>query len=443
MVGAGKSSSFLVDYLLQNAFKNDWKITIGDISIDAIEETIQGSSHVNAIRFDVFNEEERIRAVQDADLVISMLPARLHQFLAVDCVRYGVDFISASYVSPEMQQLDQDAKAAGITMLNEMGLDPGIDHMSAMKKLDEIKNDGYKITAFETFTGGLVAPEYDNNPWNYKFTWNPRNVVLAGQGIVKFKHNGRYKYIPYHQLFSRYEILSIPGFGEFEGYPNRDSLKYREQYGLEEVDTIYRGTLRRVGFCDAWNVFVRLGMTDDSYYLEDVSSMTWRQFINSYMRFHNTKLVEEKLCEYLGVDRNSELMKKLQWLGIFELKPIGLEKATPAQALQHLLEQKWSLDEDDKDMIAMIHKYEYQDENLRYLTQSYMVTIGEDRVKTAMARTVGYPVGIGARLLLEGKINTKGVTIPTIKEVYEPTLKELEDFGIVFKEKVIETVPIS
>ncbi|MCA9617453.1 MAG: saccharopine dehydrogenase NADP-binding domain-containing protein, partial [Myxococcales bacterium] len=377
----------------------------------------------------------RRQLVEDADLVVSMLPASLHPPVAEACVHYRKHFVSASYVSPELRALQAAAERSGIVLLNEMGVDPGIDHMSAMEKLDGLRDRGATITAFETFTGGLIAPESDDNPWHYKFTWNPRNVVLAGQGGVKFKHNGRYKYIPYHKLFARYEPLHVPGWGDFEGYPNRDSLKYRHDYDLYGVDTIYRGTLRRPGFCRAWDCLVQLGLTDDSYELEDLDGMTYRDFVNAYLWYDKEMSVELKIRAYLKLDLNSPELDRLAWLGLFDREPIGLERATPAQVLQKRLEEKWALGPDDKDMIVMLHKVEYELEGERLREQCSMVTVGDDTVRTAMAKTVGLATGIGAKLILTGEIDRAGVVIPTQRHVYEPVLRELYEHGIHFVEQ--------
>ena len=293
------------------------------------------------------------------------------------------------------------------------------------------------LRRFETFTGGLVAPHSDDNPWRYKFTWNPRNVVLAGQGVVKFKHNGRYKFIPYHRLFQRYEMLQIPGYGSFEGYPNRDSLKYRGHYDLYDVETIYRGTLRRPGFCRAWDCLVQLGLTDDSYEIEGLSDMTWRQFTNSYLWYDPDASVELKLRAYLKLELNSPEFDKLEWLGLFADEPIGMTRGTPAQVLQRLLERKWALGAEDKDMIAMLHKTEYELGGERFLVQSSMVCRGDDHERTAMAKTVGLPLAIGVLRVLDGTITRRGVVIPTVSDVYTPVLDELKQHGIEFSESVV------
>lgn len=438
VIGAGKSTSVLVEYLLQQAEEHDWQLRVVDREPALAEARVGGHARATSGGFEADDETKRVELVKAADLVVSMLPADLHPPIAEACVHFGKHFVSASYVSNEVRLLHEAADRRGVTLLSEMGVDPGIDHMSAMEGLDALRDRGARITAFETFTGGLIAPEHDDNPWHYKFTWNPRNVVLAGQGGVKFKHFGRHKYIPYHKLFSRYEPLSIPGYGDFEGYPNRDSLKYRHHYGLYDVETIYRGTLRRPGFCRAWDCLVQLGLTDDSYELEDLEGLTYRDFVNAYLWYDKDMSVELKIRAYLKLDMNSPEIDKLTWLGLFEKRNIGLSKGSPARVLQKLLEEKWALGPNDKDMIAMLHKTEYELDDKRYLAQSSMVTLGTDPVRTAMAKTVGLATGIGAKLLLTDAITRRGVVIPTIADVYRPLLAELEGHGIRFDERVEE-----
>jgi saccharopine dehydrogenase-like NADP-dependent oxidoreductase len=439
VLGAGRSSSSLIDYLIKQSNTQQWQIQVADLSLEMAQQRVNGHKNAIAVELDSNNEERTSTLIADSDLVISMLPAAAHVAIAKMCIAHKKDMVTASYVSPEMMALDEAAKAAGITIMNEVGVDPGIDHLSAKKVIDELKDKGAKIVGFETFTGGLVAPEYDNNPWNYKFTWNPRNVVLASSGgAVKFIEKGKYKYIPYHRVFRRTERISVEGYGEFEGYANRDSLKYRKIYGLEDIQTMYRGTLRRPGFCRAWDVFVQLGATDDSYVLDNSEQMTYREFINSFLKYSTKDSVELKLMHYLKMDHDDEeLMNKLKWLDIFEKIPVGLKKATPAQVLQSILERKWKLASNERDMIVMWHKFEYELEGKQREMHSSMVVEGEDSVYTAMAKTVGLPVAISAKLILNGNITLKGVQIPIEKQVYEPVLEELSTFGITFKEKEI------
>lgn len=439
VIGAGRSTYSLIKYLKQHADVERWNIIIADFNLDWALEKAADHPHTSAVQLDVQNDVERQGLVKEADLVISMLPAHMHISVAKDCIAFGKNMVTASYISPEMEALDEEAKKAGVIMINEIGVDPGIDHLSAMKVLNEIRDKGGKMLAFESFTGGLVAPESDNNPWNYKFTWNPRNVVLAGSGgAVKFIQEGQYKYIPYHQLFRRIEFMEIENYGRFEGYANRDSLRYRKVYGLENIPTIYRGTLRRPGFSRAWDVFVKLGMTDDSYVLEGSENMTFRDFTNTFLAYNQHDSVELKLMHYLNIPQDSVLMDKLTWLGIFEKTKVGIKNATPAQVLQHILEQKWTMDPDDHDMIVMYHKFGYELNGEKHMIESSMVSIGRNSKETAMARTVGLPVAIAAKNILNGNITTPGVQIPITKEIYLPMLEELAQHEIVFTERELE-----
>ncbi len=435
VIGAGFSTKVLIEYLLQHAATNDWFITVGDINIEIAKQSIGESKYGKAIKFDINDEAQREAEISKADIVVSMLPARFHLFAAQTCLKLGKNMVTASYVSDEMAKLDAQVKEKGLLFMNEIGLDPGIDHISAMLVIDKLKSQGAEIHSFRSFTGGLIAPKYDNNPWNYKFTWNPRNVVLAGQGTAKFLINGQYKYIPYHKLFSRVDKFYVLDYGEFEGYANRDSLRYRKAYGLENVKTMLRGTLRRPGFAHTWDIFVQLGMTDDTYIIENSETMTYRQFINSFLPYHKDKTVEEKLCDYLNISPDDYRLYRLRWLGIFDNKRIGLKNATPAQILQKILVEKWALDEGDRDMIVMQHIFGYNLNGKEHILKSSLAIEGQDTTHTAMAITVGTPVAIATKLILQGKIKLTGVHIPNLPEIYKPVMKELEQAGINFVEE--------
>lgn len=439
VIGAGRSSSSMIKYFLQHAAKENWFVRVGDMNLELAQEKVGNSKFGEAFKFNALNPDERWQELQGKDLVVSMLPASLHVEIVKDCIKQGIHVITPSYISNEMKALDEEAKKAGVLVMNEIGVDPGMDHMSAKKILDDITEQGGKLDSFESFTGGLVAPESDNNPWNYKFTWNPRNVVIAGQGgAAKFIQEGQYKYIPYHKLFRRTEIIEIDGFGKFEGYANRDSLKYRSIYELDDIPTIYRGTLRRVGFCRAWNMFVQLGATDDSYVLEGSENMTYRDFINSFLAYDPHNSVELKLRYYLNIEQDDYVWEKLEWLGIFSDKKVGLKDATPAQILQKILEDKWTLEENDKDMIVMWHKFTYWLNNEFKEIHSSLVYIGADQTYTAMSDTVGLPVAICAKMILNGTITMTGVQLPIYREIYEPVMNELETLGMKYVEKQIK-----
>lgn len=436
ILGAGLSASSLIRYLLQHSEEFNWQVRVVDRNPELIKAKLLGHKNGVALTFDALDAVQRRPEIEKADLVISMLPARFHVEVAKDCIALKTDLITPSYISSEMKALDAEVKAAGIIIMNEIGVDPGIDHMSAMKIIDEIKAKGGTIESFKSYCGGLIAPESDDNPWNYKFTWNPRNVVLAGQGgAACFIRNGQYKYIPYNRLFSRLDKLSVPGYGDFMGYPNRDSLSYRAVYGLENIPTIFRGTLRRPEYCEAWNVFIELGMTDDTYSMVDSHGMTPRRFLNSFLPYHLTDSVEDKFKAFLREDR-MYLYHKFEWLGMFEDHPIlETDHATPAQLLEEILVGKLSLNAGDKDMLVMIHEFEYALNNQRFKITSSMVNIGEDQVYTSMSNTVGLPAAICAKMILNKQIGIIGVTLPIMPEVYNPILEELKSFDIDFVEE--------
>lgn len=435
LLGAGLSASTLIKYLLEQAVEQNWELRVVDQSLEMVQSKLAGHPRGVALSFNALDRDQRWEELKQADLVISMLPARFHLEIAQDCLVLKKHLITPSYVSNEMKELNEAVKKADLIFMNEIGVDPGIDHMSAMRIIDSIKNQGAEITGFKSYCGGLIAPESDTNPWNYKFTWNPRNVVLAAQGgTACYIDRHQYKYIPYNQVFTRLDHLSVEGYGYFDGYANRDSLSYRQIYGLNEIPTIYRGTLRRPGFCKHWNVFVQLGLTDDHLVLPDSEQFTPRTFINAFLPFDETKPVEEKwanACRAMGVDDIS----KFEWLGLFDdSHPLGLKNATAAQILEKILVGKWVLEPQDRDMLVMVHQFTYLLNGERRFIESSMVNLGDDQVHTAMSKTVGYPVGICAKLILQGRISQRGVLLPIKPEIYNPILDELEEHGVVFQE---------
>lgn len=461
LLGAGRSASTLIKYLLDNSHKEGWKINVADISLELAKQKTNNHPNAHPIAFDVNNEQQRVSEIGKVDLVISMLPATMHLAVAKECLRQKKDLVTASYVSAQMKALDADAKKAGVIFLNEIGLDPGIDHLSAMKVIDEVKAKGGMMVTFKSYCGGLVAPESNDNPWGYKFTWNPRAVVMAGQSgdsagaTAQYLQDGKIKYVPYTRLFSNVETISIDGHGKFEAYANRDSLSYMELYGLNDVKNMLRGTLRMPGFCRAWNTFIQLGLTDDNCKVSDSENTTYAELIESFLpsprpspRGRGSKgvsSVKKKLAKFLKEKDNSPVMKKLDWLGIFKKQKIGLKDSSPAEILLDLLMKKWSLKDKDKDMVVMQHEFKYhlsprpplpreRGRKPQRITSSLAV-IGDDQVNTAMSKTVGLPLGISTKMILNGKINLKGVHIPTVKEIYDPVLEELENFGIRFIEK--------
>ncbi|RPJ79164.1 MAG: saccharopine dehydrogenase [Deltaproteobacteria bacterium] len=437
ILGSGMSSTSLINYLLEHAKDLDISVRVGDIAVESAREKIKNNPRAEAFFFNAEKTDQVSAEVKEADVVVSLLPVKSHPLIARQCVRFGKHLVTASYVSPEMAELNKTAFEKDVLLLNEMGVDPGIDHMSAMQVIDRLKEEGNRLIAFESATGGLVAPEYDDNPWRYKFTWAPFNVVTAGNRGARFLHNGKFKHIPYHKLFRRYETIDIPGYGEFEVYPNRDSLNYQETYGLKDLLTMFRGTIRRPGFCEAWDALVQLGATDHSYTMEGTENMTFREFTNSFLAYNIVDPVEQKVKTYLGLENKPIVMNKLEWLGLFTEEVIGIPELTPAQALQHILMKKWQMGPEDKDMIIMQHQFDYIRLASHHKTFSTMVVKGDDQVNTAMSKTVGLPLAIAVKLILSHKIGLRGVQIPVHKEIYEPVLRELESFGISFEEKDI------
>lgn len=441
ILGAGRSASSLIRYLIQHAADQQWRITVADKDPShAAMLVAEGPSVATGFALDATDGTARAALIAKHDLVISMLPAFMHMDVLTDCLRLKKHVITPSYVPDALWALDADFKAAGLTVLNEMGLDPGIDHMSAMRILDRIRGEGGRMEAFESYCGGLVAPESDDNPWGYKFSWNPRNVVLAGQGgAAKYIRDGETKYIPYHKLFRQTVRVAVDGFGEFDGYANRDSLKYRSHYGLDDIPTLLRGTLRKAGYCEAWDVFVQLGCTEDGFAMELPAQASWNEYLDAFLPHCQECGTRGNLARYLGLAEDGDTMKKLDWLGMFDKKnPIGVSGRSPAATLQHLLEQKWKLGPQDKDMVVMWHRFRYTVEGQHQAIHASLGVIGEDQVYTAMARTVGLPIAIGAKLLLNGGIADRGVILPLKREIYDPVLNELEKLGITFTEEEVE-----
>ena len=434
VVGAGRSATVLIHYLLDNAAAQNWHITIADADIQLALSKINNHSSGTAAQLNVTNAQQRNELVKNADIVISLLPPALHIELANDCLQFKKHLITASYVSKEIKALDQKVKENNLIFMCEMGLDPGIDHLSAMQKIDEIKAQGGELHSFKSFTGGLVAPESDNNPWHYKISWNPRNVVLAGQGVAQYLDNYSTKFIPYNRLFKEYEIIKIPQMGDYEGYANRDSLSYRQTYRLENIPTILRGTLRHSGFCDAWHALVKLGYTDNTFEFQ-TNGMTYAQLTASFLN-PNTKgnNIQEKVKTFLADEATDDVMFKLAWLGIFDDFEIQVQTASPAVVLEQLMLKKWVLNPEDKDMIIMQHEFIYTLSGKKNRITSTLVLKGHDAVNTAMAALVGLPLGIFAKLLFSGNVNRTGVLIPVDEDIYKPVLNELAQFGVRFIE---------
>ncbi len=425
ILGAGKSSGVLIDYLVQRAAHQNWQVTVADISQNHALQKTKGRDFTNAVAFDFYNEASRKQLITGADIVISMLPATMHLPVAEDCIELKKNLVTPSYISDAMRNLHEKVQKKKLIFMNEVGLDPGIDHMSSMQMIDKLKAEGKVITGYKSHCGGLVAPDSDDNLWHYKFTWNPRNVILAGQGEgeIQWLQSGKKKLVTYEKLFTYTSEVKLHRFGKFESYPNRDSLKYITEYGLKGVKTMYRGTLRKPPFCKGWNALVQLGFTNRKERLTH-------------------KLMEEVKELMMGKEiiADKQIHQMLLSTAVIPMLSLYKDKwITPSDFLQHVLEHTWTMQQNDKDMVVMIHEIEYSGKSGRgkKTLQSSLVCIGKDAEHTAMSMTVGLPVGMVAKMILNGDIKTKGVLMPKFKEVYDPVLNELKDYGIVFTEKTV------
>lgn len=439
VLGAGRSSSSLIAHLLGQSEGEGWEIHVGDLDLSAAVSKVKGHPRGHAFQMSASDATDRDTRIASADLVISMLPAFMHPEVARVAIEAGVHVLTPSYVSDDMKALDARAKAQGVLVLNEMGLDPGIDHMSAMQVIDDIREAGGTMVSFASYCGGLVAPASDDNPWHYKLSWNPRNVVLAGQGgAATFLDRGRVRMVPPHKTFQALTPVEVGG-RKYDGYPNRDSLGYRELYGLKGIQSLVRGTLRGEGFCQAWDVLVQLGMVRDDASLEWPSGTTWAGWTRTFLPadLDGVGTVREAVAH--ATEAEADALDKLAWLGLFdEAKgPASLE-GTPAQIVEALVTDRWVLGANDRDMIVMWHKFEYDLEGERKAKTSSLSLEGKDSTFTAMSDTVGLPMALAVKPMLEDTFGTTGVDVPMSKTYYAPLLAGLAELGIVFEEREIE-----
>jgi saccharopine dehydrogenase-like NADP-dependent oxidoreductase len=497
LFGAGKSATVLIDYLLGNAANENWHLTLADANLFLAQEKLGISPHGRAVSIDINNASMRQALVREADIVISLMPATLHSSIAKDCIQYKKNLLTASYVDAEMRSLKDIAEQNGLLFLCEMGLDPGIDHMSAKKLIDQIHEEGGKINSFLSHCGGLVASESDTNPWHYKISWNPRNVVTAGKGGAIYKQNGEILELKYEDLFAQKRYVPVPGSDVLCWYPNRDSLSYIPVYGLQETATFIRTTLRHPDFIYGWKNVIDLKLTSETEtYRTD--NRTLAEFFKEHMdkndfsdwlehklheQFDATKNLlaelvnltelEQKAAErgieqvedFMLVDEKGDLqevdiddlkinaaatladkmhdasltLKQLFYLGMDDEQTlINKGECTTADVLQFALEKKLALQPGDKDMIVMLHEIEFSKGKKKYKSTSTLLLNGENDVHTAMAKTVGLPLGIAAKLILNGALQMKGLRIPVTKDIYEPVLRELQLLGISFREETSE-----
>ncbi len=427
--GAGMSATDLISYMLQHADQYDWFVTVGDIVVETAEKKIGGHPRGKAVYFDCYDGGIMEQHIAGSDIVISLLPPGMHAAAAKIALRHGAHVVTASYASQEMIDMHEEAIKKDLTFLNELGADPGIDHMSGMRSIDSIRGKGGELTSFESYCGSLIAPESNDNPWGYKFTWSPMNVILAGSTGACFYEDGNLRCVPYHRLFENPKKIEIPGFRDFEAYENRDSVSFRKKYGLDDIPTFIRATLRYPGFCEAWNLLIKLGLTANNYPIDDSENMTYRDWVSSYLPGGNLNL-ENRLADHLGIERGGPLHQKLIWTDLLSERPIKRVDGTPAEILLDLLLDKLKFNHGDTDMLVFFERIRYRLNGELYEHLSHLVTKGLDHKHTAISRTVGLPAAIGAKLILNGEIQSRGVLYPWAREVYEPVLNELSELGI-------------
>jgi len=493
LFGAGKSATVLIDFLKNLSAEKNWKVTVADNDLKAVQKKVGEHTNTFSVAIDVTNAGERQQYIQDADVVISLMPPHLHYLIAVDCLQFKKHLLTASYIDDQIKLLAPEIKKSNILFLCEMGLDPGIDHMSALQLIENIKNKGGKITSFKSHCGGLIAPESDDNPWHYKISWNPRNIVMAGKAGAQYKENEEEIKLLYEQLFSIENNVHIPGLGNYSYYANRDSLSYLSIYNLDDVATFMRTTLRHPDFCFGWKNIIDLKLTDEEK-VYDTNGMSISTFFKQHFekygfsewltqllstRLEYAKKMMEQLMnlmqaeqeaisegekpedDFMMIDEKGELttlnvdevknraaesvavqmheanltLKQLFYLGLNDEILINKGLCSAADVLQFILETKLALQPNDKDMIVMLHEIEYELNEKKSNIKSTLIVKGEDNVHTAMAKTVGLPLGIAAKLILEEKIKATGLHLPVLPLVYHPVLKELQQHGIIFNEE--------
>jgi saccharopine dehydrogenase (NADP+, L-glutamate forming) len=438
VLGAGRSTDALIHYLDSRSSSLSVQLTLADAEARVLEKKIKNySSAVQSLLLNANDAEALQKAIAGHDMVISMLPAFMHPAVAKHCLELKKHLFTASYVSPEMNAMDKEARKHHVLFLNECGLDPGIDHLSVMKALHEIREKNGKVYSFRSWCGGLVAKESNDNPWGYKFSWNPRNVILAGKGTAVYRMNGQLRFTPYHRLFKEHFMVSDTKGEKFDGYPNRNSLLYETIYGLKGIPTFIRGTLRYPGFCKGWHILIDAGLTDDSSLLPKELSLSLHDLTKACLGIESGKNLRDELQSRYADIWSSDIEKKLEYIGIIGTKePVPGNPSTLADALQNVLEEKWKLKQGDKDRVVMIHETEYHDETGKKIRRISSLDLnGMDENHTAMALTVGLPLAIAVRLFIENKVKDEGVVIPVDKKWYEPILSELEKHHIRFNEK--------
>lgn len=435
ILGAGRSASTLIFYLMSSAKDHGWILTVADSDENLLQRRKSSYPTIETASLDIFDHDKRRALISKHDLVISMLPSNMHELPAMDCLELKKHFLNASYVSKSLQDIYKEAQKKDLIHMGELGLDPGLDHISAMHMFDSIQKKKGEVLSFRSFAGGLVAKESDTNKWGYKFSWNPRNVVLAGKGTAQFKANGRSYFTPYYKLFDKAYELEVPGLGHFDWYPNRDSMRYIQLYKLDDCPTVIRGTLRRPGFCKAWHALIALGLTDEKSELTGINDLAYEDLLRGIVNASKEEDLLLKLSRYLGVAPNDPVIEKLIDCGLLSTAYVPIKEGSMADILEDLLKRKWQLEDQDKDHIIMYHEIIYRKNNQLHQMDSVLSLKGKNKENTAMSRLVGLPLAIMAELVMLQKIIFTERTIPIEGKVYRPILSRLKEIGIQFHER--------
>jgi len=438
VLGAGLSSTYLIDYLLKQSQSENWFVTVGDMSLKTAKKAVNGHANGAAIKFDVNDAGFRGTQIEKADIVVNMLPPSFQYLVAIDCVLHSRSMVSASYQNKRMKNLDAEANRKGVLLLTEMGLDPGIDHMIAMSLIHKIRRQKGKITSFKSYGGALPAPDSINNPFKYFVTWNPRNVAMAGENGAQFLENGQIKMVPFHNLFQYSWPIKVDGIGTMEVYPNRDTLIYQTHFDISEAKTIMRGTIRYPGWCETWLQIVRLGMANETLYIPNLAEMSYKDFTEMFVPLDvNGTDLEQRVASYLNINPTGHIMDNLKWFGLFADKRIGNVGQTASEVLIYLLNSKLKMQPQNRDIIILMTEVEAVFRQPTVRRESHTMALVEygDQQYTAINKGVGLPVAAAVKLILQGKIVLTGSHIPTHPSIYETVLKELRAAGLKFKKK--------
>jgi saccharopine dehydrogenase-like NADP-dependent oxidoreductase len=440
VLGAGQSSPYLISHLLQQAEQEGWFVTVGDLSLDLARRRVADHPRGNAIRFDVEDATLRSAEIQKADVVVNMLAPAFQNLIAWDCVNQGRHMVSASYREKTVRHLDMDAKRRGVLLLCEMGLDPGIDHMSALRLIRRLRADGGRVTVFRSYGAGLPVPYQPHNPLRYVITWNPRNVVMAGSEGAQYMEDGRIKLVPHHQVFHHTWSVDVEGMGQLEAYPNRDSLSYMQSFGLEKVHTMIRGTLRYPGWSETWAQIVRLGLPNENLRIPGLSERSYRDVVEMFLPLNVTgPRIEQRIARFLNISPTGRIMENLRWLGLLSEERTGCEGSTAAEMMVDLLKKRLPLGPDSKDVVVVVHEaeVEYPQDEGRAPQRVTSTLVAESDLPgyTAMSKAVGLPAAIAVRMLLRGELPLTGSYIPTHPSIYEPVLEELDRHRLSFNER--------